>query len=112
MSSLEPNAALKKTELASQFRWVMVSLAFSATAINYLDRQVLSVVAASPDFKAAVPLTQEAYGYVTSAFMLAYAVMNGVSGPFIDFVGTRIGYACCMLWWSLAGNLPAETRSC
>jgi ACS family hexuronate transporter-like MFS transporter len=88
----------------------MVGFAFFATIINYLDRQVLSVVAASPDFKAAVPLTQASYGYAASAFMLAYAVMNGLSGPFIDAVGTRIGYACCMLWWSLAGMLHVFTR--
>jgi ACS family hexuronate transporter-like MFS transporter len=88
----------------------MVGFAFFATTINYLDRQVLSVVAASPDFKAAVPLTEEAYGYVASAFMLSYTVMNGLSGPFIDFVGTRIGYACCMLWWSVAGMLHVFAR--
>ena len=88
----------------------MVGFAFLATTINYLDRQVLSVVAASPDFKAAVPLTEEAYGYVASAFMLAYTVGNGISGSFIDSVGTRIGYACCMLWWSLAGMLHVFTR--
>jgi ACS family hexuronate transporter-like MFS transporter len=94
----------------SQWRWVMVGFAFLATTINYLDRQVLSVVAASPDFKAAVPLTEDAYGYVTSAFMLAYTILNGLSGPFIDSVGTRLGYACCMLWWSVAGILHVFAR--
>lgn len=64
--------------VASHWRWVMIGFAFFATTINYLDRQVLSVVAASPDFKAAVPLTEEAYGYVASAFMLAYTIMNGL----------------------------------
>lgn len=88
----------------------MVGFAFVATSINYLDRQVLSVVAASPDFKAAVPLTEAAYGYVASAFMLAYTISNGLSGPFIDRVGTRLGYACCMLWWSVAGMLHALAR--
>ena len=88
----------------------MVGFAFLATTINYLDRQVLSVVAASPDFKAAVPLTQAAYGYVGSAFMLAYTISNGLSGPFIDWVGTRLGYACCMLWWSVAGMLHVLAR--
>ena len=88
----------------------MVGFAFFATFINYLDRQVLSVVAVSPDFKAAVPLKEEYYGYVTSAFMLAYTIMNGLSGPFIDSVGTRIGYAGCMLWWSLAGMLHVFAR--
>jgi ACS family hexuronate transporter-like MFS transporter len=88
----------------------MVSFAFMATIINYLDRQVLSVVVTAPDFKQAVPLTEESYGYVAAAFMLAYAVMNGLSGPFVDYVGTRIGYACCMLWWSVAGMLHVFAR--
>lgn len=94
----------------SSERWLMISYAFSATIINYLDRQVLSVAVTSPDFKAAVPLTGENYGYITAAFMLAYTIMNGLSGPFIDYVGTRIGYACCMLWWSLAGILHVFAR--
>jgi len=93
-----------------RLRWAMISFAFVATLINYLDRQVLSVVVTVPEFKAAVPLTEETYGYVTAAFMLAYAVMNGLSGPFIDRVGTRIGYAACMLWWSLAGILHVFAR--
>lgn len=101
--SAEPPAPLR-------LRWVMIGFAFTATLINYLDRQVLSVVVTAPDFKAAVPLTEETYGYVTSGFMLAYAVMNGLSGPFIDRVGTRIGYAACMLWWSLAGILHVFAR--
>ena len=88
----------------------MIGFAFLATNINYLDRQVLSVVAASPQFKADVPLTQELYGYVTAGFMLAYTLSNGLSGPFIDYVGTRMGYACCMLWWSLAGMLHIFAR--
>ena len=96
--------------LVSRWRWVMVGFAFVATTINYLARQVLSVVVTSPDFKAAVPLTESAYGYVASAFMLAYTVMNGLSGPFIDSVGTRVGYACCMLWWSVAGMLHVFAR--
>src|SRR4051812_5720918 len=93
---LRVESAPPKAERFSQFRWVMIGFAFFATTINYLDRQVLSVVAASADFKAAVPVSEEAYGYVASAFMLAYAIMNGLSGPFIDSVGTRMGYACCM----------------
>ncbi len=95
----------------SPLRWVMIAFAFFATIFVYLDRQVLAVVSTSPDFKAAVPLTQETYGYVTAAFMLAYAAMNGLSGPFIDAVGTRIGYACCMLWWSFAGMVHIFARS-
>src|SRR5580658_6717077 len=98
-----PSASLA----VSNLRWVMVGFAFSATVINYLDRSVLSIVAASPGFKASIHLTDKAYGYIGAAFMLAYAISNGLSGPFIDRVGTRLGYACCMVWWSLAGILHA-----
>jgi len=101
--TMAPTPALK-------LRWLMISFAFAATVINYLDRQVLSVVAASSDFKAAVPLSEAGYGYIASTFMLAYAISNGLSGPFIDRVGTRIGYACCMAWWSVAGMLHAFAR--
>lgn len=89
----------------------MVGFAFFATLIIYFDRQALAIVSASPDFKKAVPLSESQYGNITAAFMLAYTIMNGLSGPFIDAVGTRIGYACCLLWWAVAGILHVFTRS-
>ncbi|HVU08549.1 MAG TPA: MFS transporter [Verrucomicrobiae bacterium] len=89
---------------------MMVGFAFAATVINYLDRSVLGLVAASPGFKESVHLTDEAYGNIGAAFMLAYAISNGLSGTFIDTVGTRIGYVCCMAWWSLASILHAFVR--
>jgi ACS family hexuronate transporter-like MFS transporter len=83
----------------------MVGLAFFATVINYLDRQTLSVVA--PQLKHEFGMSDETYGLIISAFMLAYTVMNGVSGPLLDRIGTRLGYAACMAWWSTAGLLHA-----
>ena len=52
-------------------------------------------------------MTNVAYSRVVFAFMLAYTIMNGVSGPLIDRLGTRLGYALCMLWWSGAAILHA-----
>lgn len=86
-------------------RWLMIGFAFLATVINYLDRQTLSVTA--PLLTEKFGMSGEAYGLVLSAFMLAYTVMNGVSGPLLDRIGTRLGYALCMLWWSTAGALHA-----
>jgi ACS family hexuronate transporter-like MFS transporter len=83
----------------------MISFAFAATLINYLDRQTLSVVA--PALLEEFAMSNEAYGYVLSAFMLAYTVSNGLSGPILDRLGTRLGYARCMVWWSTAGILHA-----
>jgi ACS family hexuronate transporter-like MFS transporter len=83
----------------------MIGLAFLATVINYLDRQALSVIA--PALREEFNMSNEAYGYVLSAFMLAYTVSNGLSGPLLDRFGTRLGYAGCMVWWSTAGILHA-----
>ncbi len=83
----------------------MIGFAFLATVINYLDRQTLSVV--GPTLREQFHMSNEAYGFVISAFMLAYTVSNGVSGPLLDRFGTRLGYALCMAVWSTAGLLTA-----
>jgi ACS family hexuronate transporter-like MFS transporter len=92
-------------EPLSRMRWLMISFAFAATLINYLDRQTLSVVA--PTLREEFGMSNEAYGYVLSAFMLAYTISNGLSGPLLDRLGTRVGYALSMAWWSTAAILHA-----
>jgi ACS family hexuronate transporter-like MFS transporter len=86
----------------------MISLAFWATAINYLDRQALSV--AAPALREQFHMSNVDYGHVVSAFLLAYTIMNGVSGPLIDRLGTRLGYGLCVAWWSLSAILHAFSR--
>jgi MFS transporter, ACS family, hexuronate transporter len=81
----------------------MIGLAFWATAINYLDRQTLSV--AAPALSEQFHMSDVAYSRVTTAFLLAYTIMNGVSGPLIDRLGTRLGYGLCVLWWSISAML-------
>src|ERR1700712_2297747 len=89
----------------SRMRWVMISLAFWATVVNYLDRQTLSVLA--PVLSEQFHMSNVEYSRVVFAFMLAYTIMNGASGPLIDRLGTRAGYALCMAWWSGAAVLHA-----
>jgi ACS family hexuronate transporter-like MFS transporter len=93
----------------SRKRWLFIGLAFLATVINYLDRQTLSV--AAPVLRRELGFGDVEYSRIVSAFMLAYTVMNGVSGPLIDRIGTRWGYSLCMLWWSAAGVLHAFVRT-
>ncbi len=92
----------------SNLRWLMVSLVFLATAINYLDRQTLSVVA--PVLIDHFHMSNQEYSRVIFAFMLAYTIMNAVSGPLIDRLGTRLGYALTAAWWSGAAMLHALAR--
>ena len=91
-----------------RLRWAMISLVFFATVVNYLDRQALSVVA--PRLRVEFSMSNTEYGRVLFAFMLAYTIMNGFSGLMIDRLGTRLGYALCMLWWSAATLLHAFAR--
>jgi ACS family hexuronate transporter-like MFS transporter len=89
----------------SRMRWIMISLAFWATVVNYLDRQTLSV--AAPVLTEQFGMSSTSYSRVVFAFLLAYTIMNGVSGPLIDRLGTRAGYGLCMLWWSASSVLHA-----
>jgi len=89
-------------------RWLMVALAFSATALNYLDRQTLSVTA--PVLIEQFRMDHQSYSHVVFAFMLAYTIGNGISGPLLDRLGTRLGFALTMGWWSAAGMLNALAR--
>jgi MFS transporter, ACS family, hexuronate transporter len=90
-----------------RMRWVMIAPAFLATAIIYLDRQTLSIVA--PVLIDLYHMSNETYSRIVFAFMVAYTIMNGVSGPLIDRVGTRRGYAWTTAWWSASAMLHALT---
>jgi ACS family hexuronate transporter-like MFS transporter len=86
----------------------MISLVFWATVINYLDRQALSV--AAPVLMDQFHMSSVVYSRVVSAFMFAYTISNGVSGPLLDRLGTRVGYALSIAWWSAASVLHAFAR--
>jgi MFS transporter, ACS family, hexuronate transporter len=81
----------------------MISFAFWATVINYLDRQTLSV--AAPVLREQFHMSNVEYSRVVFAFLLAYTLSNGISGPLVDRLGTKLGYALCMVWWSVAALL-------
>jgi len=87
----------------SRWRWILIAFAFLATAINYLDRQSLSV--AAPLLRIQFHMSHIGYSRVLFAFLLAYTVMNGLSGIVIDRLGTRLGYAAFVGWWSLSSLL-------
>ncbi len=87
------------------FRWLIVFLLFAATAISYVDRQVLTVLA--PTLRDELGLSNTGYASILTAFLLAYTFMQPVTGWLIDRVGTRIGFALIMAWWSVAAVLHA-----
>lgn len=95
----------KINEKMTQYRWTVCSLLFLATTINYLDRQVLSLL--QPILAEEFHWTDSDYGTITSIFSFAYAISMLFAGRFIDKVGTKKGYAWAIAVWSVAAMLHA-----
>src|SRR5262245_16886231 len=90
-------------------RWVICALLFFGTTINYVDRQVLGILA--PDLQREIGWSELDYGRIVIAFQVAYAVMMLAWGRILDKIGTKIGLAIAVVWWSLAGMGTALARS-
>src|SRR5882757_1628926 len=95
---LDPNKALR-------MRWVMIGFAFFATLLNYVHRLSFNYLSAAGELRKLIP--NDAFGYIGTAFFVAYALSNAFSGLVIDKLGTRLGYSLCMAFWTSAGLLHA-----
>ncbi len=91
------------------FRWIILFMVFLATTINYVDRQVIGILA--PTLKDEIGWNEIEYGYIVTAFTFAYAIGLPLMGRFIDWIGTKIGYAVCLTGWSFAAIGHAFARS-
>jgi ACS family hexuronate transporter-like MFS transporter len=80
---------------------VICALLFFCTTINYIDRQVLGILA--PDLQKEIGWSELDYGRIVIAFQVSYAVMMLVWGGILDRIGTKLGLAIAVTWWSLAG---------
>jgi len=80
--------------------WRVAILVCAAIAVSYLDRQSLPVAVKA--IQQDIPLTNTQFGDLTSAFLLAYALMYAGGGALIDRLGTRRGFFLIMTFWSIA----------
>ncbi|MBA3762203.1 MAG: MFS transporter, partial [Chthoniobacterales bacterium] len=94
-----------------RYRWVICALMFFATTINYIDRQVLGILATDENFKSQIGWNEAEYGYVNTAFQAAYAVGLLVVGGLMDRFGTRKGFSFAIVFWSVAAMGHALARS-
>ena len=83
-----------------RYRWRVCAMLLAATTINYIDRQVLGVLA--PFLQQDIGWSEIQYGYIVTAFQAAYAIGLLCAGAIIDRLGTRIGYAIAIAVWSVA----------
>lgn len=84
----------------SGFRWTICALLFAATTINYMDRQVLGILAST--LQKALGWDELEYSHIVMAFQAAYAIGLLGFGRLVDVIGTRHGYALSISAWSLA----------
>jgi ACS family hexuronate transporter-like MFS transporter len=81
-------------------RWRIAILVSAAIAISYLDRQALPVAVKA--ISQTIPLTNEQFSELQSAFLLTYAFLYAGGGKLADALGTRKGFMVIMIFWSLA----------
>jgi len=91
------------------YRWVICALLFFATTINYVDRQVLGILATP--LQKELGWSESDYGFIATAFTGAYAVGLLIVGRLMDWLGTRKGFSLAIIFWSLAAMGHALARS-
>jgi ACS family hexuronate transporter-like MFS transporter len=94
---------------AGHYRWVICALLFTATTINYIDRQVLGILA--PDLQRSIGWNEIEYGYIVTSFQAAYALGLVIVGRLMDRFGSRMGYTLAIVVWSVAAMGHALARS-
>ncbi|QNI30140.1 MFS transporter [Alloacidobacterium dinghuense] len=90
-------------------RWWIVWTLFFSTTINYISRQTFSVL--SPVIAAQFHLTHTDLAKIIGAFQISYALTWLIGGIFLDAIGTRIGLAIAVVWWSLVNIMMVFARS-
>jgi ACS family hexuronate transporter-like MFS transporter len=97
------------SQRAFGYRWTIVALLFVATTINYVDRQVLGILA--PTLSRELHWSETAYGDVVSWFSFAYALGFLVAGRVLDRIGVKRGLGAAVITWSLASMAHALVRT-
>ncbi len=87
-------------EKIGKYRWLICLLLFVNTANNYLDRQMLGILA--PDLKLKYGWTDWDWAFITNAFQIAYAIGLPFFGRLVDKFGTRATYAWATIFWGFA----------
>jgi ACS family hexuronate transporter-like MFS transporter len=107
VSSL-PSANTAAPARIGRYRWVICGLLFFATTINYIDRQVISLL--KPTLSTEFGWNELDYSYIIFNFTLAYAIGLLVAGRVIDWLGTKLGYMIAIVFWSVAAIAHAVSH--
>jgi ACS family hexuronate transporter-like MFS transporter len=96
----QPGAVAAPVAYAGRYRWGIVALLFAATAINYVDRQMIGVL--KPTLSKEFSWTEGDYAQIVFWFQVAYAVGYVSFGRVVDRLGARVGYALAIIVWTIS----------
>jgi MFS transporter, ACS family, hexuronate transporter len=85
---------------AGRYRWTICALLFAATAINYIDRQILGVL--KPSLQAEMQWSEQDFASIVFWFQLAYALGYIAFGKVVDVLGARLGFSIAVAIWTVA----------
>lgn len=100
-----PSRVGQVQETVGKYRWTICALLFFATTVNYLDRQVLSLL--QPTLAERYNWTNSDYANITSVFQFVYAISMLFAGRIIDKMGTKSGYLWAIVIWSIGALMHA-----
>jgi MFS transporter, ACS family, hexuronate transporter len=103
------SSPVKDTSKIGSYRWTICALLFFATTVNYLDRQVLSLL--QPLLAERFGWTNTDYANIAAVFQFVYAISMLFAGRLIDRMGTKWGYAIALIIWSIGAIMHAYAES-
>jgi ACS family hexuronate transporter-like MFS transporter len=99
----EANAVIRSAAArVGRYRWVIVGLLFAATAINYIDRQMIGLLKPTMMADPALAMDERTYADIVVWFQVAYAIGYLGFGRVVDAIGARLGYAAAVIVWTIA----------
>ncbi|MRW92696.1 MFS transporter [Duganella sp. FT80W] len=107
MNLNEPVNARAVAQSVGKYRWTICALLFFATTVNYLDRQVLSLLA--PSLSIEFGWSNTDYANIAAAFQFVYALSMLFAGRVVDKIGTKAAYVVAITVWSLGALLHAAS---
>ena len=90
-----------------KYRWTICALLFFATTVNYLDRQVLSILAPELSKDEVFGWSNTDYANITAVFQFVYAISMLFAGRLIDRMGTKAGFTWAIIIWSIGAIMHA-----
>ena len=90
-------------------RWILACALFMAALLNYVDRNVLGLLATT--IQKDLNISNQEYASIINYFLIAYTLANLLSGRVVDKLGVRWSLALFVAWWTMANALTGMARS-